>query len=339
MTIKENYPLSTLNSFGVPVKTRYFVEINTVQEAMEIWQLFAQKNIGRLVLGGGSNLLFTKDYNGYIIKSNISGIYVVKEDENYFWVKAGSGVQWHALVESCIKANFGGLENLSLIPGTVGAAPIQNIGAYGVEIKDYIEAVEAINLLNGDKKYFKNHECNFGYRDSIFKNELKDQYLITNVVFRLTKKHQLHLDYGKIRDVLQQKNKKKVTISDVSQAVIDIRMSKLPDPAVQGNAGSFFKNPVIHQNEYQKLKSLYSDIPAYPLSDEEIKIPAAWLIDQCGLKGLKHKHAAIHKNQPLVLINDDGKASGGEIAELAKIVQDNVQQKFGIHLHPEVRII
>ena len=338
MNIKNDFSLKKFNTFGIDAIAKHFVELTTIEEVSELFQNRHFKSSEKLVLGSGSNLLFTKDYNGLIIKAKIGGIHVVKEDENFFWVKAGAGIIWQQLVQSCIKANFGGIENLSLIPGTVGAAPVQNIGAYGVEIKDCFEALEAVNLENDEKKYFKNHECNFEYRNSIFKNELKDKYLITNVVLRLTKQPIINIKYGNIQTALEELGKYEYSIKDVSEAIIKIRQSKLPDPDKIGNAGSFFKNPVISHEQYAMLKGKFAEMPSYDQQNGDKKIPAAWLIDQCQLKGKEHKGAAIHSNQPLVLINKNN-ATGNDILELSKMIQQQVQQKFGIPLVPEVRIL
>jgi UDP-N-acetylmuramate dehydrogenase len=338
MEIKNDFPLRKLNTFGLDIIAKYFIELNSTDEANEFINSNKNDKERTLILGGGSNLLFTKNFDGIIIKINIGGIHVVKEDKNNFWIKAGAGVIWHDLVESCIKANFGGIENLSLIPGTVGAAPIQNIGAYGVEIKDTFEALEAIELKTGKKKYFTIQDCNFGYRDSIFKKELKDKYLITNVVLRLTKQPVLNTGYGNIQEELQQSGKEKLSIRDVSEAIIKIRESKLPDPDKIGNAGSFFKNPVIPDELLNALKKSYPEMPSYKQSENMSKVPAAWLIDQCHFKGMKHKGAAVHINQPLVLINQNN-ASGRNIVELSMKIQQKIKNKFGITLEPEVRII
>ena len=338
ISIKKNFSLQKLNSFGLPVSTKKFVEINSTDQAIDLLRSGQMKDQKKLVLGKGSNLLFTQNFDGIIIKVNIDGIHVVKENSTHFWVKSGAGVVWHDLVESCIKANFGGIENLSLIPGTVGAAPIQNIGAYGVELKDIFEALEAINLENGEKKYFTSQECAFGYRNSIFKTELKDKFLITNVVLRLLKEPILNISYGNIKEVLQKSRKNELTIRDVSDAIISIRQSKLPDPEKVGNAGSFFKNPVIPLDLFNAIKKSFPNIPFYDQPENQVKVPAAWLIDQCNLKGMRHKGAAVHLNQPLVLINEN-KATGQDILELSEIVQEKVKNKFGLMLEPEVRIL
>ena len=338
MEIKNDFPLQKLNTFGLNIMAKHFVELDSSEEAIELINSDL-KNYGKvLILGGGSNLLFTSNFNGIVIKVNVGGIHVVKEDDNYFWVKAGAGVDWHDLVLKCVKANFGGIENLSLIPGTVGAAPIQNIGAYGVEIKDSFEALEAINLENGEKKYFTNQECKFGYRDSIFKNEMKDQYLITNIVLRLAKQPILNTGYGKIQEVLLETDKEGLSIQDVSNAIIKIRQSKLPDPKLVGNAGSFFKNPIIPLDLFNALKKSFPTMPFFEQAGEFMKIPAAWLIDQCNLKGMPYKGAAVHVNQPLVLINQKN-ASGLDILELSEKIKTAIKNKFGITLQREVSVV
>ena len=336
--IKNDFSLKKLNTFGLDVYAKHYIEVTSAQEISDLINSKQSPKGKTLVLGEGSNVLFTHDFNGTIIKVNIGGIHVVKEDTHNYWVKAGAGVIWQDLVESCIKANFGGIENLSLIPGTVGAAPIQNIGAYGVELKDSFEALEAVDLENGEKKYFKNTECNFGYRDSIFKNKFKDKFLITNVVLRLSKQPILNIEYGNIQNILHDSGKKELTIKDVSAAIIQIRKSKLPDPKKVGNAGSFFKNPSIPIDFFNALKKTYPDIPFYEQPKNMAKIPAAWLIEQCGFKGAKHKGAAVHINQPLVLINHNN-AAGNDILELSKKIQAKVKSVYSINLEPEVRIV
>lgn len=338
MEIKNDFSLQKFNTFGIEAFAKYFIELHNYKDVIEFVESGIYKKEKHLILGGGSNLLFTENFDGIVIKVNIGGINVVKEDANFFWIKAGSGVIWHELVKNCIKANFGGIENLSLIPGTVGAAPIQNIGAYGVEIKDTFEALEAINLQNGEKRYFRNQECQFGYRDSIFKNELKDKYLITNVVLRLAKNPVLNTKYGKIQETLQTMGKDNFTIQDVSDAIIKIRRSKLPDPEIVGNAGSFFKNPIISKEMLSAIKQSYPEIPSYNLIENKHKIPAGWLIEKCNLKGMKHKGAAVHQNQALVLINENN-AKGRDVLELSMKIQQHVKNSFGLLLEPEVRIL
>ena len=334
-----NYSVQKLNTFGLNVYTKYFTEINTPEQASEAFRT-GQLNLDKkLLLGGGSNILFSDShFDGIIIKNGIQGIHVVKEDDHHFWVKAGGGVEWHSLVENCLNANFGGIENLSLIPGTVGAAPIQNIGAYGVELKDVFEALEAIEMTTGEKRYFRREECKFGYRDSIFKNELRDRYLITNVVLKLTKQPVINTSYGNISETLKTLHKPEPTIRDVSNVIIQIRQAKLPDPAVMGNAGSFFKNPIISTKHLNDIKKKFPDIPSFEQVAGFKKIPAAWLIEKCKFKGFTHKGAAVHTNQPLVLINNNN-ATGKDLIELALIIQKKVKSTFNIELEPEVKIV
>jgi len=339
MLVKKKFPLQKYNTFGLDVIAKHFTEVNSLEEGINIFQGRSINDDKILILGGGSNILFSDSlFDGMVIKNNIPGIHVVKEDEHFYWVKAGAGISWNVLVESCIKANFGGIENLSLIPGTVGAAPIQNIGAYGVELKDTFEALEAIEVSSGEKRYFRKEECQFGYRDSIFKGALKDQYFITSVVLRLMKEPVLNTEYGQVRQVLDQHNKNEPTIQDVSNAIISIRRSKLPDPEIIGNAGSFFKNPVIPQDLFSAIEKSYPGLPHFKLQDSSVKLPAAWLIDQCGLKGTNHRGAAVHVHQPLVIINRKA-AKGADIIELAEIVREKVKSKFSIELQPEVTIV
>ena len=339
MEILDNYSITKLNTFGLDVTAKKYVSISTAEDAIDFFEKRTQQDDRALILGGGSNLLFSNNFfDGLVIHNNIPGIHIVKEDEHYFWVKAGAGVVWHDLVTSCIKANFGGIENLSLIPGTVGAAPIQNIGAYGVEIKDTLEALEAIDMYSGEKVYFRNAECKFGYRDSIFKNEYKERFFITSVVLRLTKHPVVNTNYGKIKEILDEENHTQIGIKEVSDAIIKIRQSKLPDPEKFGNAGSFFKNPIIAVSDFERIKGKHTNIPSYDAHTGYKKIPAAWLIDNCELKGKSRNGAAVHTDQPLVLINKN-KAKGKDLIDLAQYVQDTVKQKFEIELEPEVRII
>lgn len=314
-----------------------FVVVKSAEEIQEFLKLRKIQD-ELLILGGGSNLLFTGDVEGTTLKIEIPGIHVVRENSNFFWVKAGAGVGWNDLVESCIRAEMGGLENLSLIPGTVGAAPVQNIGAYGVELKDVLEAVEAIEIATGKRHYFRNHECRLGYRDSVFKNEWKDRFIIINVALRLTKTPIPNTSYGQIAEVLENKGIHNPGIADVSEAVKQIRRSKLPDPEVMGNAGSFFKNPIISTEVFAALKDAFPSINGFVQDDGNVKISAAWLIDQCGLKGLSVGGAAVHEKQPLVIVNKNN-ATGQEILQLANKVSQEVLEKFHIQLEAEVRII
>ncbi len=334
MEIKENQSLRHLNTFGVEARTRYLAELNTLNELPDL-DLAAFDSV--LVLGGGSNVLFTHDYPGLVLVNRLQGIEIVEEDKESALVAAASGVVWQDLVNYALQHNLGGIENLSLIPGTVGAAPIQNIGAYGVELKETFEHLEAIELANGRQQLFKRADCRFGYRDSIFKHEARDRYLITRVYLRLHKKPVINTSYGAIEEVLQQQGITHPTIHDVSRAVISIRRSKLPDPAITGNAGSFFKNPVIDKSDFERLKNNFPQIPGYE-TGRAVKVPAAWLIEQCGWKGKRQGQVGVHSKQPLVLVNFGG-GSGQDIAELARAIQQSVADKFAIALEPEPRII
>jgi UDP-N-acetylmuramate dehydrogenase len=338
MKIKENYSLRNHNTFGIDVNARYFAEIHSDQALIELLRHPLARKNQPLLVGEGSNILFTRDFDGLVIQMAIGGIQVVHEDNDYSLVKAGAGVQWHHLVMSCIKAGLGGLENLSLIPGTVGAAPIQNIGAYGIEVKDYIEEVRTYASATGKQRNFRNDECRFAYRDSVFKNSFKGQYIITQVVFRLTKNHILHTSYRALAEKLAEMRISEPTIASVSDAVIHIRKSKLPDPAEIGNAGSFFKNPVVSKSSYQDLQKSFAAIPGYPIDEKFFKIPAGWLIEQCGWKGKRFGDAGIHQKQALVLVNWRN-ATGQEILDLSKMIADSVKEKFNIRLEPEVNIL
>ncbi len=337
MEITKNQSLRKLNTFGVDARARYFTKVASVAELKEALASEVAKTNPILVLGGGSNVVFTKDYPGLIILNQIGGIEITAEDETKALVTAGGGVIWQQLVEFALDNNLGGIENLSLIPGSVGAAPIQNIGAYGVELKDVFESLEAIEISTGTARTLTAAECAFGYRDSIFKHELKDRMVITKVTLRLAKDHQPNTTYGAISSVLAEQGRQNPSIRDVSAAVIAIRQSKLPDPAVIGNAGSFFKNPVVDKVDYEGLKLVFSGIPGYP-GNNEVKIPAAWLIEQCGWKGKRQGKVGVHAKQPLVLVNYGG-GTGKEIVALATAIRASVAEKFGLELEPEPRII
>ncbi|GHT14790.1 UDP-N-acetylenolpyruvoylglucosamine reductase [Bacteroidia bacterium] len=336
MRIEQNYSLLKHNTFGLDVKTRYFVEYESEADLLKLLRdeyFFSQRfwHIGR-----GSNLLFLGDFDGIIVHSAIGGIEIIKEDADWVCLKAGAGNDWDAFVAHCVENGWGGLENLSLIPGEVGASAVQNIGAYGVEVSEYIEEVHTYFIETGEKRIFSGAECNYAYRHSFFKEpENKGKYYITQVVFKLSKKPQFKLDYGNIREQLAGKP---VSLDSVRQSVIAIRESKLPDPEKIGNAGSFFVNPYICIAHYEGLKKHYPNMPHYPVNDEVVKIPAAWLIDQCGLKGKTVGGAAIHEKQPLVIINQN-QATGEDIAALAEEVCRAVKEKFFIDLQPEVNYI
>jgi UDP-N-acetylmuramate dehydrogenase len=338
MEIIPNQPLEQYNTFGVQATAKQFIAVKKVAEAVEILQGKKSKNVPLMILGEGSNVLFTGDFEGLILKNEIGGIHVVREDDDYVWVKAGGGVIWHQLVESCIRAGFGGIENLSLIPGTVGAAPVQNIGAYGVELREVMEALEAYELKTGKKRYFRNNECRFGYRDSIFKNELRQQFIITNVILRLDKTPKFNLSYGVLQETIEPVHPGKLTLRHVSDAVIKIRSSKLPDPSKTGNAGSFFKNPNVSRQTYHRLRMKHPDLPGFEQDEDNVKIPAGWLIEQCGWKGKRLGNAGVHENQALVIVNYGG-ATGKEILDVAEKIRASVLKRFGINLIPEVNIL
>jgi UDP-N-acetylmuramate dehydrogenase len=338
LTIQSNVSLKSYNTFGIDVTTRYLVEVDNDQDIQTLLQLPDIQSLPKLILGGGSNLLLTQDFNGLVIKINIKGIETVKENQDYVWLRAGAGESWHEFVMYCVERGLGGIENLSLIPGTVGAAPMQNIGAYGVEIKDTFDRLEAVDIATGVKRTFTNADCRFGYRDSVFKNEEKGQYIISNVLFRLDKNPVFHISYGDIQKTLEQMGIKELTIKAISEAVIKIRRSKLPDPAEIGNAGSFFKNPEIPASQYEALKNKYPDLPGYIINEKIVKVPAGWLIEQCGWKGKRFGTIGVHARQALVLVNYGG-GKGIEIKQLAERIQASVEERFGICLHTEVNFV
>lgn len=338
LTIQSNVSLKSYNTFGIDITTRYLVEVDNDQDIQTLLQLPDIQSLPKLILGGGSNLLLTQDFNGLVIKINIKGIETIKENQDYVWLRAGAGESWHEFVMYCVERGLGGIENLSLIPGTVGAAPMQNIGAYGVEIKDTFDRLEAVDIATGVKRIFTNTDCRFGYRDSVFKNEVKGQYIISNVLFRLDKNPVFHTSYGDIQKTLEQMGVKELTIKAISEAVIKIRRSKLPDPAEIGNAGSFFKNPEIPTSQYEALRNEYPELPGYIINEEIVKVPAGWLIEQCGWKGKRFGNIGVHARQALVLVNYGG-GKGIEIKQLAERIQTSVEERFGIHLHTEVNFV
>jgi UDP-N-acetylmuramate dehydrogenase len=337
--IEENINLKPYNTFGIEANARYFCKISTEEELEELLSGEVYKNERHLILGGGSNILFTKDFDGLIIKVDLQGIKQQEGTDDTIDLNVKSGELWHNLVLYCVQQNLGGIENLSLIPGTVGAAPIQNIGAYGIEVKEVIQKVEAINLLTGKRKSFTNAECMFGYRESIFKHELREKYFISSVTLTVTKKnHLLNTSYGAIQDTLKAMQVTEPTIKNISDAVIHIRKTKLPDPMIIGNAGSFFKNPTITLSQYEQLKNSYSEIPGYPSVNQSVKVPAGWLIEQCGWKGKRVNNIGVHAQQALVLVNY-GNGKGNEIFQLAKNILTSVKEKFDITLTTEVNIV
>lgn len=338
MDILEYVSLQPHNTFGVDVCARYFFSVDTKDSLLNIIKKELQHYSKHLIIGGGSNILFCSDYDGLVIHNEIKGIDMVKEDEGSVWVKALSGTTWHNLVLYCVERNWGGIENLSLIPGTAGAAPIQNIGAYGAELKDTFESLEAIDMNTGEERIFHNADCRFGYRQSVFKNEGKGKHFIYSITLKLSKQPIINTQYGDIRNILEEKGITKPTIQDVSDAVIRIRSSKLPDPAEIGNAGSFFKNPEVSVEKAESLHAYYPDMPVYAQPNGRVKIPAAWLIEQCGWKGKQVGHTGNHVRQALVIVNY-GNASGHEIWQHAQNVLLSVKEKFGILLEPEVNVV
>jgi UDP-N-acetylmuramate dehydrogenase len=335
-TVVHNFSLKPYNTFAIEAKARYFATISSPDELNELTT--RHSIITTFILGGGSNVLFTKDYDGLVLKNEIKGIEVVHEDMEHIYVKAGAGENWHRFVLYCLSRNWAGVENLSLIPGCVGAAPIQNIGAYGVELDDVFWNLEAFHQHEKKVYTFTRSDCAFGYRDSIFKNRFKDQFVILNVTFQLRKKPIFHTSYGAITEELEKMGVKELTIGAISQAVINIRTSKLPDPAVIPNAGSFFKNPVINQELFSKLNARFPAMPFYPQSNGSVKLAAGWLIESCGWKGYRKGDAGCHARQALVLVNY-GHASGKEIYELSEAILQSVKEKFGIVLEREVNIL
>ncbi|MCF0043618.1 UDP-N-acetylmuramate dehydrogenase [Dyadobacter fanqingshengii] len=338
MQIQSNFSLRNFNTFGLESTASFFAEVRSVEELTEILRDPVWKQTPKFILGGGSNVLFTQNVNALVIHPAMKGVDKIKEDEDHIWLKVGAGESWHGFVMHCVEHNYGGVENLSLIPGTVGAAPMQNIGAYGVEIKDVVEAVETVSIDEGQKRIFSNKECEFGYRESIFKKALKNQFVVTGVTFVLNKKPVINVGYGDVQKTLAEMNVSNPTIADVSQAIITIRRSKLPDPAQIGNAGSFFKNPEIASDQYNNLKKLYPEMPGYTVSETMVKVPAGWLIEQAGWKGYRQGSIGVHQKQALVLVNYGG-GNGNEIRELAGTIQDSVETKYGIRLSPEVNFI
>lgn len=336
MQILENQSLKSYHTFGIAATARYFATIHSEAELREALQSGIQPIF---ILGGGSNILPTKDFDGLVIKNNILGKEIVEKIDNQVIVKIGAGENWHETVLWTLAQHFGGLENLSLIPGTVGASPMQNIGAYGVEIKDVFYQLEAMERATGKIRVFDKAACQFGYRESVFKKTLKDQFVITRVYYKLTtRNHIINTSYGAIQEVLLSENIKNPTTHDVSDAVITIRSSKLPDPAKIGNAGSFFKNPEVLQAQYHVLKQQFPNMPAYPGENGGIKVPAGWLIEQAGWKGTRRGDAGCYDKQALVLVNY-GNAKGEEIWQLALDIADSVEEKFGIRLMPEVNVL
>ena len=337
MTVLEHVSLKNYNTFGIEASAREFVDVTSLNDLIEVLKTHSKAD--KFVLGGGSNLLLTKNIDALVIHINNKGKEVIKEENGSVFVKIQAGENWHEFVLWCIANNFGGVENLSLIPGNVGTSPIQNIGAYGVELKDVFVECEAIHVESLESKTFKNKDCQFDYRNSIFKQKLKGQYIITNVTFKLTKEnHILKTSYGAIQSELNDRNISTPTIKDVSDAVIRIRQSKLPDPKEIGNSGSFFKNPIISIGHFNELLINFPEIPSYKVSNDQIKIPAGWLIEKAGFKGKRFGDYGVHKNQALVLVNY-GSSNGQDIYDLSRLIQKTISRIFNIDLEAEVNVI
>ncbi|MNX50914.1 UDP-N-acetylenolpyruvoylglucosamine reductase [compost metagenome] len=341
MEILTNFSLKNFNTFGIEAKAKQFIAVHSLTELKTV--LEQNQSQKKFILGGGSNMLLTKDIDALVIHVDLKGKKIKEENDDFVWVESQAGENWHEFVLWTIDQNFGGLENMSLIPGNVGTTPVQNIGAYGTEIKDTFVSCEAMAIENQEVKTFTNPECHFGYRESVFKNEAKNQYIITSVVFKLTKRnHKINTSYGDITAELAKNNPgasgQTPTLKDVSNAVIAIRKSKLPDPKELGNSGSFFKNPILLKTDFDKIHQKFPEMRFFDISETEVKVPAGWLIEQAGLKGKRFGDAGIHKNQALVLVNY-GNATGQEILNVSKIVQETVFNTFGIQIEAEVNII
>jgi len=337
MEIQNHFSLRNFNTFGIEAYAKQFVAVHSTEELKSV--LAENKTENKFILGGGSNMLLTKDIDALVIHIDLKGKKILDENEDFVWVESQAGENWHELVMWTIENDFGGLENMSLIPGNVGTTPVQNIGAYGTEIKDTFISCEAMKIDSLEMRTFDRTECHFGYRESIFKNEVKDQYIITSVVFKLTKRnHKINISYGDISSELEKLNIKNPTLQDVSNAVITIRQSKLPDPKILGNSGSFFKNPIVLKSDFAAIHEKFPEMKFYEISATEVKVPAGWLIEQAGFKGKRFGDAGIHKNQALVLVNY-GNATGQEILDVSKEIQDTIFKKFGIQIEAEVNII
>ena len=337
MEILQHFSLKNYNTFGIEAFAKQFVSVHSSIELAMILKQFSNEK--KFVLGGGSNMLLTQDIDALVIHLDIKGKKIVQEDADFVWVEGQAGENWHEFVLWTIENNFGGLENMSLIPGNVGTTPIQNIGAYGTEIKDTFVSCEAMRIDTQEITTFDNKSCHFGYRESVFKNEVKDQYIITSVVFKLTKRnHKINISYGDINAELAKNNITNPTLKDVSNAVIAIRKSKLPDPKELGNSGSFFKNPIVSKKAFEAIHAKFPEMKYYDVSETEVKVPAGWLIEQAGFKGKRFGDAGIHKNQALVLVNY-GNATGQEILTISKTIQETILSTFGILIETEVNVI
>lgn len=338
MSVLENVSLRPYNTFGIDATARYFASFDSAAALQAILEDPKWEGVPKMILGGGSNILLTKDYDGLVLKNEIKGIHIIREDAEHVYIQAGAGENWHRFVMYCIDKNLAGLENLSLIPGNVGASPMQNIGAYGVEIKDVFYELDAWHVKDQRLVKFNKEACEFGYRESVFKRKYKDQFVILQVSYRLNKTPHFNTSYGAIEQEMERMGVKELSIRAISDAVIQIRSSKLPNPAEIGNAGSFFKNPEISKEKYEALKEAFPAIVAYPLPHDQYKLAAGWLIEQSGWKGYRDGDAGVHAKQALVLVNY-GNASGEELVELSWKVIESVKEKFGVVLEREVNII
>lgn len=338
MVVQENVSLKPYNTFGIHENAGFIATVDSVEDLDEIYQTRRFSRHRKMVLGGGSNVLFTHGFTGVIAKNEIKGISVQKESEEDVLVSVGSGESWHQFVLWCVERGYGGVENLSLIPGTVGAAPMQNIGAYGVELKEVFHSLEAYEIQSGKMATFFKEDCHFDYRYSVFKGELKNQFIITKVFFLLTKKPKFNTSYGDIEKTLTEMGIEELSLKAVSQAVINIRQSKLPDPIDIGNAGSFFKNPIVEKLHFEALETEFPNVKGFPMGKELVKVPAAWLIEQAGWKGYRFGDIGVHDKQALVLVNH-GNGRGKDIYKLSKEIIGSVEGKFGISLEREVNVI
>jgi UDP-N-acetylmuramate dehydrogenase len=337
MQIQADFSLKKYNTFGIEVKAKLFTAVHSLEDLKTV--LVENPTEKKFILGGGSNMLLTKDIDALVIHIDLKGKKIIDENDDFVWVESQAGENWHEFVLWTIDHNFGGLENMSLIPGNVGTTPVQNIGAYGAEIKDYFISCQAMAIDNQQMRTFQHAECHFGYRESIFKNEVKDQYIITSVVFRLTKRnHKINTSYGDILLELEKKNIPNPSLKEVSNAVIAIRQSKLPDPKELGNSGSFFKNPIIPKSDFEKIRQQFPQMKYFDVSANQVKVPAGWLIEQAGFKGKRFGDAGVHKNQALVLVNY-GNATGQEILDVSKNIQEAIFKTFGITIEAEVNVV
>ena len=338
MIDKKDYSLLAHNTFGIDASCRRFLEYSSIEEARMVADIVRSSNDPYLIIGGGSNLLLTKDYAGVVVHSAIKGIEAEEQVDGMVLLTCGSGEVWDDVVAYSVERGWYGAENLSIIPGEVGASAVQNIGAYGAEVCQIIDKIEAVEIATGDIRIFDVEECGYGYRQSRFKKEWKDCYLMTHVTYRLAKQQPLRLEYGNIKAELERKGISEPTLAQLRQVIIDIRNEKLPDPKVEGNAGSFFMNPVVSKEKYEELAALYPNMPHYTIDAEHEKIPAGWMIDQCGWKGKSLGRAGVHSKQALVLVNRGG-ATGEEIVQLCETIRKDVCDRFGIDIHPEVNVI